>query len=198
MYNTPAVSRKHVQQFLTSSKALVNTGINTIKKELLNLNSDSSGMVNLKDVTNLFDSFSGAFDNLDTEHERIKILKDKNLYIESEKFLLGEKFKGCKRNLDGTVKKVSSEAYAYQFPIKTMLKKIFELPEVYDTVLTYVQQLEGETSVISNFIQSNLWKKQHGILDRKEFSLLCCFAMTTKLEMLLVATQDAISYVDAT
>lgn len=87
-------------------------------------------------------------------------MKQKNLYFEAEKFLIGQKSEGCKRNLDGTIKKSSLEAYGYQFPLKTMLKKIFELPEVYDTVLTYVQHLEEETSVISNFMQSKLWKRK--------------------------------------
>lgn len=55
MYKTPAVSRKQVQQFVTSSKSLVTTGLNTIKEQLININSESSGMVNLKSVTDLFD-----------------------------------------------------------------------------------------------------------------------------------------------
>ncbi|XP_074115602.1 uncharacterized protein LOC141538151 [Cotesia typhae] len=160
MYKTPAVSRKQVQQYVTLSKSLVTNGLNTIKEQLININSESSGIVDLKSVTDLFDSFTTAFNELDTEHKRIKILKQKNLYFEAEKFLIGVKSQGCKRNLDGTIKKSSSEAYGYQFPLKTMFKKIFELPEVYDTILTYVQHLEEETSVISNFMQSKLWKRK--------------------------------------
>lgn len=98
-----------------------------------------------------------AFDDVDTEHKRIKLLKDKDLYFEATKFVVGQKIRGVKQTRNNVPINVSIKDYAYQFPLRIMLKKIFELPDVYETVLTYVEKLKNEKLVIFNFIQSDLW-----------------------------------------
>ena len=48
----------------------------------------------------------------------------------------------------------------YLFPLREMLKKIFELPNVYDVIMDYKNNLKNESLVISNFIQCPLWKRK--------------------------------------
>ena len=79
-----------------------------------------------------------------------------------------------KRTASGETKEEQPEkSYVYFFPLRIMLKKVFELPNVFDDVTEYVKELQND---ISNFIQSKLWKgktknfKSPNVLPLFEFS----------------------------
>lgn len=51
------------------------------------------------------------------------------------------------------------EAKAYLVSLRDTFKKVFEIPNIYDTVFNYREKLERSNSpIISNFVQSKLWK----------------------------------------
>lgn len=60
MYNTPAVSRKQVQLFFTSTISIINDELNTITNELLKLSPGPVDSIPFTTVTNLFFSIFGG------------------------------------------------------------------------------------------------------------------------------------------
>lgn len=158
LYNLSGLSLKHVQTFVNLSKEIVHDTINTIKKQLTAPESCNSQCNSFSNIVTALDSFNKAFDPVDSEYKRIKFLEDNGHYIPAEKVYIGER-STRKRNHTGEVKP-NVKAYAHFYPLRKILKKIFEVPKVYDTVFAYKNALEKETNVTSNFIQSNLWKRK--------------------------------------
>ena len=130
LYNSPAISLKHVQTFVTHTKEIVASTIRIINEELKVTEDDSASVSNAR---KLLDAFDHAFDNVDTEHKRIAILEQNGYYIPRIKVLIGRRFQDVKRSLEGKIKS-NTKAYAYFFLLRDILKKIFELPGVYDAV----------------------------------------------------------------
>lgn len=116
----------------------------------------------LSETLSLIDSFTKSFDDFDTEHKRIAYLRKLGHYIPPVKCSLTEAKKNIKRTSSGEIKENlrKREAYVHFFPLRTILKKVFELPRVFDTVFAYKKMLENDRSSVTNFIQSNLWKRK--------------------------------------
>lgn len=50
------------------------------------------------------------------------------------------------------------EVFAQFIPIREVLKKFFEMPNIYKETIAYLKSLEDD-DIISNFVQASLWKK---------------------------------------
>ena len=61
-------------------------------------------------------------------------------------------------------------------PLRVTSKNVFQLPGVYDAVVSFKEKLEEQTSVTSNFIQN--------------FFFFFCKTMIMRLKMLLGVTQE--------
>ena len=160
LYGSLSLSRKHIQNFVSDTKEIVGSSLNIVKNELLNL-SESTG-VDVSNISRLIGNLSSSYDDIDSDKKRLAFLEKRGLYLPPIKYRLDNRFQGLKRTSSGQKKKssVEDEAYVYLFPLRTMLKKILELPGVYDEILHYTNLLHTEKYVVSNFIQSKLWQKK--------------------------------------
>lgn len=62
---------------------------------------------------------------------------------------------------DGNVNKVVQINVTGQvIPLRSTLKTVFELPEVFNDMMAYAQSLEIESDIISNFTQGQFWKSK--------------------------------------
>jgi len=55
---------------------------------------------------------------------------------------------------------VSTPINAYSAPLPTLLGKFFEMPNVLNMIVTYTEELLKNKCIISDLIQSNMWKKK--------------------------------------
>ena len=108
---------------------------------------------------------------------------------------LDKHFQGLKRTRTDVYKNEYSknEAYAYAFPLKSMLKKIFELPGIYGKVMNYKELLKKESDVILNFGKANCENIKLRIPQTKLSYLTLFSATITKQETLSVITLVKIS-----
>ena len=71
-------------------------------------------------------------------------------------------------------------------PRKIFKKKFFQIPNVYNAVMSYMYELENEKRVISNFVQGQLWQSKKKNNEGKMFYHFLFRLMITKLVMLSV------------
>lgn len=174
--NSTLCPQTQSQLFFESTQAIVNSGLNTIREELNDkYKSDPESSEVLKDVNAMFDTFKATLKKFNTSHKRSKILKKERDFLELIEFVVGERSRKIKRSCDGQVKMISNYATGILFPLREMLKKNFETPSVYDLVFRYKEKLENETNVISNFVQSKLWKRTVADLPNNSKQILPLF-----------------------
>lgn len=90
----------------------------------------------------------------------MQILEQSGFYFAPIEFFIGYKNQATlKRYSDGTIKVNKKKRTGYSYLSRDIFKKVFELPNVFNTVFIYVNQLKSESS-LSNFIQTNLWKNK--------------------------------------
>lgn len=122
-------------------------------------------------------SNSNTFDNLDnkaalledlfknflTEAKRVKQLVAADLLLQSTTIQIfpDVKYKIVPRGKSVVqVGEFLGEVTIQLFPLKETLKKIFEMPGVYDRVMSYQKSLEQDDAVLSNFVQGKVWKEK--------------------------------------
>ncbi|KAL7295783.1 hypothetical protein TKK_0010834 [Trichogramma kaykai] len=151
------LSRKYMQDFAINSKEILFKSLDIIEAEF-KTNPNSS----VPKVLSLIASMRDSYKNIDTEDKRIAFLKEKKCYFPVNKIRIDDRQQGIKRTSSGLIKKgyTCTESHVYLFPLRDMLKKIFELPNFYDAVISYKSELKKETSLVSNFVQCKLWKRK--------------------------------------
>lgn len=49
---------------------------------------------------------------------------------------------------------------AYSVPLPVLFKRFFELPNVYNSMLIYTDELLKEKCIVHNYIQNNVWREK--------------------------------------
>lgn len=61
--------------------------------------------------------------------------------------------------VDNVLSRVREKVFLEYIPLQWSLKMLLELPGMFDLLTSYMNDLEMETYIISNFIQGKLWKQ---------------------------------------
>lgn len=93
-----------------------------------------------------------------TEHLRLKYMKENDYFVDPIQHFIGENL-----SIQG-IHVEFEKYYAALIPLKFILTKFFELPGVYESVISYMNSLENHDSVISNIIQGLSWKEKKSFL----------------------------------
>ena len=140
-----------IQEIISGVHNLLNnTYVNAIKR-LVNATADNSSKTQIIEE---LEYLQQIFSNFKTEWRRLQFLEKINYLILPEKIFLGT-LPTAKKN--GTVE--MKEMCASYVPIDKVLKNVLELPNVFDQIILYCNQLNSETDSIKNLIQTDLWKK---------------------------------------
>lgn len=98
------------------------------------------------------------FFNSDTDFKRQKHFKESEFYVPPEPFLLGKK-RGCKKINEKILWRMLPH-YGYQVELKKVLKILFELPNVYNEIFTYVEKENSrKKGVYTSLFCGNRWKQ---------------------------------------
>lgn len=97
--------------------------------------------------------------NLNSEHKVKQHLKELGLYIESHSKIIASFNK--ERFVGGLAKIIKDERVLRIVDIKTVLEKLFNLPQFLNELLNHIDKLMNRPSYeISNIIQTNFWHNQ--------------------------------------
>ncbi|KAF7998486.1 hypothetical protein HCN44_010894 [Aphidius gifuensis] len=99
-------------------------------------------------------------DNINTEYKRLKYLEKENFLIAPESFTIGEiaDDKNINNDMVSTIKKCK----AYVVPMRKVLKRFLELPNVFKIATNYIREEKEGTDgekIYSSIISGLLWKK---------------------------------------
>jgi len=156
-YNELSMNRKHVQTIVDTTRIFVkNILFSYLKPNILNVfrNIDNTSLYKIEQIFNLFEN---PFESLDSEFKRFKYFKEKGTLIEPELYVIGQQTIG--KQIDSNYVIVPTNVTGQYISVKSVLQKLFDLPDFLQQILNYMQSLSIESNGISNIIQAELFKK---------------------------------------
>lgn len=160
LYGSSNIPFNQIDYIFNMIKDLFDAEHKVIKNKLQCNTSNESLVKTTSDVVNVLNFVDNTLKQCNSEYKRIQILKKSGFYIPPIEFLVGTGYNTLKRDCEGNFKSQTNNATAVLFPLGAMFKKVFEIPGIYESVKSYKQDLEQNDKIISNFIQSPLWKKK--------------------------------------
>lgn len=148
----PDIPRTRAINIINSTNKLIRHTLNTVKEEVL-ANIETPATYN--SIEKIFQNHFSTFTAPETEWNLFDKYKSFGTFIKPEEYLLGEISEFTKKNNKRTLK--IKEVYGQFIPMRTVLKKFFELPGVYDSTVDYLETLRNP-EIIANFVQSHVWK----------------------------------------
>lgn len=156
-YNETSMNRKHVQTIIdTTHMFLKDVLFSHLKPNVLNIlrNAEDTTLYKIEQIFNLFEN---PFESLDSEFKRFKYFKENGTLIEPESYVIGQQTIGKK--IDSNYVIVPTNVTGQYIPVKSVLSKLFALPDFLQEILNYMQSLSMESNGISNIIQAESFKK---------------------------------------
>ncbi|XP_066596595.1 uncharacterized protein [Prorops nasuta] len=144
---------EHFQAFLQNST--ISTFMNHLIDRLKILGEYSD---NISAYKTMLEILLNPFRNLRSEYQCIKYFKNSGIYISTENVVIGKE-KVLDKKDDGSDLKIK-EASMQFIPLRHVLTKFFELPKIFESVLSYIDKLEQDDILVTNIIQGNDWKRK--------------------------------------
>lgn len=104
----------------------------------------------------MFKSLSNPFNHLSSEYKRMKYFKSTGAYIPPESYCIDSRVE--KISTQQEVKLQMTQVTAQHIPLRLVLQKFFELPDVFNSTVQYMQELQATSDTIYNFVQCERWK----------------------------------------
>jgi len=165
LYSIPSLNRIQVQNILKIASDYISSGfLDVLKSKTMSiLGNDFNGtQEDLQHLNEMFASIQDPLEGLRTETQRLIALEQSHAYIPPTPFYIGED--EVLKMVNGVKIRTPIELTGQYICMKTVLKYFLELPGVYDTVITNIQNLR-DSNQFSNIIQGPLWQQ---ILDKFE------------------------------
>lgn len=112
----------------------------------------------MNETRTMFENIQNPFQSLSSEYLRFKELQKYSYLIKPQTCEIGSKKDVKVLSNKRTLQDISITIQVV--PLREVLKQLFELPDFYSTVLTYVNSLNKMCDKIKNIIQSPLWKSK--------------------------------------
>jgi hypothetical protein len=132
--------------------------IRALKDKTLNTLANANVDISSENVQTLmvdFDHATNMFDGLNTKYKQMKYFKQSGFYIEPETFEIGS----CRldsQRIDGNITLIPKKSTGQHIPMRKVFQKFFELPDVFDQAVAYVNNAKNNT--YTDFINGKLWK----------------------------------------
>lgn len=168
IYNNSLVPRKFV---IYNVERILCKGVISVFNKMSALQETDS---NITFFEQLFSSTENLFAGVNTEYKCVKLYKESGLNIPCKTVQIGERLQ----------KKYTASMEVILEPHSVCIK-VISLADLFSTFLStgkllhcmkdYYQQLQQETTIISNFVQCQLWKSKVGNSDATIFPLFLYF-----------------------
>lgn len=126
-------------------------------EELSKLNESSNTQ---SELSKIFEILTDSFDEVKTEHYRLKLLENLGVLIRPHQFVIGQRLND--RLTCGRVVLEPKEVKITMVSLRLVLKKQLEHSNFFNILLENLNKIQyhNSSSVISSFVQSPLWKSK--------------------------------------
>ncbi|KAL7291861.1 hypothetical protein TKK_0014423 [Trichogramma kaykai] len=162
LYNMKNISRTIADKVVCMTKDLIQQISIVIKKECDTTKSESTSSNQRDEILILLQN---VFSGLDTEYKRFNEYKKFKTYIAPENHDLGERIDY--KNVKNVLTLVHVPINAQFIRIGLVLKNFFELPNVFDDTIAYMNDLYANKEIISNLIQAEFWQNRRNSFEDK-------------------------------
>ena len=114
------------------------------------------------------------FRKFSTEHLRLKLYEHESFYIPPQLFKIGEDTVFLNSD-EGNMKIEKKTIYAAHVPLKSTLEAFFKVPGIFNQMWDYANGLSKDKTILSNFIQGDLWAKKYSSSEKLIFPLFVYF-----------------------
>ena len=114
------------------------------------------------------------FRKFSTEHLRLKLYEHESFYIPPQLFKIGEDTVFLNSD-EGNTKIEKKTIYAAYVPLKSTLEAFFKVPGIFNQMWDYANSLSKDKTILSNFIQGDLWAKKYSSSEKLIFPLFVYF-----------------------
>lgn len=184
LYSQSNFSRKDVQFVIDILRSFVSNVYNPfllsqLKKYLDKAVSDEA----MGQIHRTFDLHKDPFKPYRSEPTRLRLYKTLGLYNEPKLVTINTIPKMTHKQQETLL--MHKPVSVVHLPLKMSLVRLLQLDGLFEALLNYMEILNNETDVLTNFIQGSLWKQQLQNLKKKVLCYLCSSFLTTwNMEML--------------
>lgn len=174
LYSFTDISRKRSHQIMELVQTLILQGgaISNLKNNVLSrLKVLGEGKDGLNSVEKKFNMFSNPFQkaNLNSEYSIIKYFTEKGTLIMPKQILIAERDEFKK--VDSVQALVTVPVTVEMVPLHLVFKQFFQLPNMFDDMLRYLEYLDKNDDIVSNFVQAEYWKRLKLSFDENQLVL---------------------------
>ncbi|XP_036146073.1 uncharacterized protein LOC118646711 [Monomorium pharaonis] len=159
LYATPGLPRNIIQIIVDEMHDLLNNissfVIPSIMNDLKNVSVDENVLIRIKKGLNIL---TKPFMSMETEYQRFKNLFSTKHFIQATDYVVGSRFD--EKLINGCIRKEMCDVKAKFISIKAVLQQLLSLSGVLDIILNYMESLENEKELLSNFIQGEIWQRK--------------------------------------
>lgn len=167
LYNNPALPRNIVQIFVDNVINFTNVTFRNYVNQHLNFVSSNIDKQIVYQIQSIFDTSKAIFDKFATEHLRFSLYQEKGLMIQPIECEIG--FKITNKVVNNVVSLEREKVILEYIPLKWSLKLLLELPGMFQLLKSYMNDLEMDSDITSNFIQGKLWKQMREKFEKGKF-----------------------------
>lgn len=170
LYSVSILPRSFVSNLINNLNNLYNQTLIPILQQKCNSTDPTQS---LSDLTKMLTIMQHGFDNFKTEHHSLKYLENFGTLIKPQSVNISTSLSS--RLVGGKREAVISNIEIQVISIKTVLKKLLELPNILSTILVHIEECKRSEVIVSN-LQSELWKNIESKFEGKiVFPLLLYF-----------------------
>ena len=171
LYAAPNLPRNHFQMILEDTREFLDEVLALVKPAILiafnNKEDDNGFSHNLNLITQ---AVMLPFDTVRTEYKRLKVFMDAGHLINHQSFTVGDVVQN--KRMDGRIIKQILKVTPQFIPLRKTLQTFFCLTHVYESFMQYVEKLEKDKHVLSNFIQGEYWQSKSTPCLPPEYQML--------------------------
>ena len=159
LYKYPDIARKRADEVICEVSKLFEENLQSIKEEIrTRVKHFDKDSITVDEVYSILDKFSSPFQNFDTERKRFSHFKNCGTFVPPESNKLGEVKVIVEK--EGEKKLIHKDLNVQFIPLRKVLKLFFELPEILEKTLQYMNKIKENIEIITNVIQCSLWKQK--------------------------------------
>ncbi|KYN28513.1 hypothetical protein ALC57_02067 [Trachymyrmex cornetzi] len=164
LYHYLDIPRSRTESIIIDTGQLFKDVLDDLKYDVINLLNIPNER-DISNITEIFEKRNSQFAVINTQWQCLKIFQQLGTYIAPQEYLLGERNDFANKK---GIQIAKSIPVKLQFiPIRFVFQQFFEMPGVLDETLNYINTLQEDNTIITNFIQGKLWKNINAQLEGK-------------------------------
>lgn len=171
LYNSSFIPRNYIQVVIDNiTECLSGESVSLLKDNIISLlNSLNADNVAINNISEMLSCPSNPFKGLSTEYLRFKQFEQSSHLVQPVQYVIGAREEKIVEN--GSVHLKSVEVTAQFVPLRTTLKKLFQMQGFFAELKSYMKHLDNNIHGIENILQSPYWHNIKARFDSNDIVL---------------------------